>query len=169
MKIYLKQVVTDIRGKPLTREEQKPGLRNRILREISNFKDFANPDLHKETILRWQKELKETTETEMTVGDYFLTLLGQRFEMKDARKESFWVTDIGISCAKNDVLDISGEQLEFLKRIFEHNKIKQTKPMGEEEEIELFFPYELGQILKVLDGQGEPVSEEIKAIKKEKK
>ena len=161
MKINLSQVITSVIGKPLMKEDPDAtiGTRKRILKEILTIKDAIDVTKLRESLFKWQRELRESKEVEMTIKDYFLTLLSQRFELKDTKKESFWVTDLGIACSKGDVLDVSEEQLVFLKRIFENNRVTRTNQIGQNEEKELFFPYELGQILKVLDGQGEPEKE----------
>ena len=88
--------------------------------------------------------------------DYLLTLLASRFQIID-NKESWWTTELGILIAdeKNKEIEISEDKFKFLKRIIEKNKMKiiQSTPMGPtEKEVEIFYPFELGQILKIFNG-----------------
>lgn len=124
MKINLKQQIVNIKGEPI-----------------------KTPELNTENqpiIEKGKRKMKN-----VCIRDSFLTILGSHFEMKD-KKEPFWTTDLGMACAKQNVLEIEGEQLEFLKRIIKNNKTKQPLPMGGEQEIEVFFPFEVSQILKAL-------------------
>ena len=87
--------------------------------------------------------------------DYLLTLLASRFQIID-NKESWWTTELGILIAdeKNKEIEISDDKFKFLKRIIEKNKMKiiQTTPMGPvEKEVEIFYPFELGQLLKIFE------------------
>ncbi len=89
-----------------------------------------------------------------TLRDYLLLRLGSKFEILQ-EKEYFWTYDLGIKIAdpKNKEIELSEDQVEFLKRIIKNNKAKIVKntPMGpQEEESYLFSPYEVGQILKLL-------------------
>ena len=154
MKINLNTKILTIRGKPIEMEEPIRGASNDILNEIAGY-PITNPEDLSKKLTEWQKKLKETTKRDMTIRDSFLTILGQRFDIKD-RKEIFWTTELGIviSNDKNKEAEISGGKLDFLKRIVENNKIKQQSPMGEKE-VELFFPNELGQILIALEGEEE--------------
>lgn len=95
--------------------------------------------------------LKNVENKEMKIRDCFLIMLGARFPIQD-KKEVFWTTQLGILCAdeKNKEIDISDDKMKFLKRIFENNRIKRQLPTGQEEEMELFLPFELGQILQAL-------------------
>ena len=89
-----------------------------------------------------------------TIRDYLLMVLSQKFETKN-RKETFWTMDLGIKIAdeKNKEVEISKDKLDFLARVVENNKYKRATPGGETE-VELFFPFELGQLLMAL-GKGE--------------
>lgn len=117
-----------------------------------------------------EKEKKNTKipqviEKEVTVRDYLLTILGQRFQIID-RREFFWIAELGSLMASetkiveeegkkkevpNDVIEISDDKAKFLTRIIENNKIKQITPTGEEREIELFAPFEVAQLLKLFE------------------
>ena len=154
MKVNLDTKILTIRGKPISMEEPIPGVSNNILREIVNY-PVANPETLAKQFTEWQKKLKETKKRDMTIRDSLLTILGQRFEIKN-RKEIFWTTELGIMISddKNKEAEISGEKMEFLKRIIEENKATQQTPMGEKK-VELFFPYESGQILMALEGEEE--------------
>lgn len=100
--------------------------------------------------------------TKMTIREYLLIILGTRFPIQNS-KEPYWTTEIGIIIAntKNKELivgslenlpnAISTDKAKFLKRIIENNKATQQGPMGKTE-IEIFFPYELGQLLKIFEG-----------------
>jgi len=97
---------------------------------------------------------------DMVLRDYLLTILGTRFPVLNT-KEVFWTTELGILIAdeKNKEIEISDDKMKFLIRILKNNKIKQILPMGGEREIELFFPWELGQILKILGVKEEELEE----------
>ena len=125
MKINLTQKILNIKGEEITKEEENPKTKKR------------------------EKKV-------LTVRDYFLVILGTKFPIKD-NKETFWTTDLGILFAKseNKEVEVPDEKIEFLKRIIGENKITQSLPMGGEKEMTVFFPYELGQLLKILDGRGE--------------
>lgn len=130
MKINLTQKILNIKGEEIIREEENP-------------------------------KSKKKEKKVLTVRDYFLVILGTKFAVKN-NKETFWTTDLGILFAdsKNKEVEIPDEKIEFLKRIIEDNKTIQSLPMGGEKEITIFFPYELGQLLKVLDGKGEKLEKE---------
>ena len=155
-KINLDKKFFSIKGKPLTKDEPTPGVSDRILIKMKKYM-VSTPDLLVEEFNKWQEDLKKTEKKDMTLRDYLLIILGARFTMKD-KKESFWTTQLGIliSDDKNKELKISDSQFAFLKRIMENNKIKQPSPMGGEVEIEVFFPYELGQILEVFEDEETP-------------
>lgn len=120
-----------------------------------------------------QKVGGEPERRAVTVRDYFLTLLGSKFKVKDT-KEHFWTTKIGMKMSdqKNETVKLSEDKVAFLKRIVKSNKTKRTKrtPMGTtEEEVELFFPYEVGQLLAVLDVPKDEKIEERKEAEELKK
>ena len=125
MKINLTQKILNIKGEEIIKEEENP-------------------------------KTKKKEKKVLTVRDYFLVILGTKFPVKD-NKETFWTTDLGILFAKSESkeVEVSDEKIEFLKRIIGENKITQPLPMGGEKEMTIFFPYELGQLLKILDGKGE--------------
>jgi len=135
-KINLNQKILTIRGEPL----KNPELDDR--RQLKRDKK-GNP-IMKDMVLR----------------DYLLTILGTRFPVLNT-KEVFWTTELGILIAdeKNKEIEISDDKMKFLIRILKNNKIKQILPMGGEREIELFFPWELGQILKILGVKEEELEE----------
>ena len=126
MKINLEKPIVNIRGLP-------------IENEVVNLKT------------------KKIEKKIMRVRDYLLTILGTRFEMEDRQKEPFWTTELGILIAdeKNKELEISEPKADFLRRILTANKIKQTLPMGGEREIELFFPFEISQLLQLFMSEKE--------------
>lgn len=90
-----------------------------------------------------------------TVRICLLTLLGTRFQVID-NKEHHWTIKLGIMISeeKTKVLEISDDKFKFLKRILTKNKhkiIRQT-PMGPTElQVDIFFPYEMGQLLEIFD------------------
>jgi len=100
------------------------------------------------------KDKKSTEKKDLTIRDYLLTILGTKFAIQNV-KETFWTTQLGIQFADDKIkeVEISDDKAKFLRRIIEANKTKviQANPMGgqTEEEIELFFPYELGQLLAI--------------------
>ena len=139
MKINLEKPIVNIRGLPIENE-------------------VVNP------------KTKKIEKKIMRVRDYLLTILGTRFEMEDRQKEPFWTTELGILIAdeQKKEIEISEPKANFLKRILENNKVKQVLPMGGEKEIELFFPFELGQLLQLFEetGRGEEDSE-VEKLKRE--
>jgi hypothetical protein len=147
IKINLDQKILNVKGEP-------------IKNTVANPKYEALSEKEK-----GRTKIPPTIEKEATVRDYLLTILGVRFEIKDKNKEQFWTTDLGILFSKdeNKIVEISPEQAEFLKRIITENKAKQQMPMGQSREIEIFFPYELGQLLKLF----KPSEEKPKEKKKE--
>ena len=134
-KINLEQPILTIRGEPV-----------------------KNPELNEkgEPIIEKGKQKMKI----MLVRDYLLTILGTRFPVLNT-KEVFWTTELGILIAneKNKEIEISDDKMKFLVRILKNNKIKQVLPMGGEREIELFFPYEIGQVLKILGVKEEELEE----------
>ena len=94
---------------------------------------------------------KKTGDKDSVLRDSLLLVLGSRFVMLD-NKEAFWTTGLGILIAdeKNKEIEISDNKRKFLKRIMENNKIKMNVAGGGEREVEVFFPYELSQILGAL-------------------
>ena len=106
----------------------------------------------------------------MTVRDYLLTILSTKFPLEET-KEAFWTTELGQLIASgtkivggkvdekgkikggkevpNIEIEISDDKAKFLRRIIENNKVTQQLPMGQTKDIELFFPFELGQLLKL--------------------
>ena len=100
----------------------------------------------KKTDPETRKPLKEA----LTIRDYLLTVLGQKFAIKN-RKETFWTQDLGIKFSddKNKEVEVSQDKIDFLARVVEDNKYKIMSPTGEKE-TELFFPFEVGQLLTAL-------------------
>ena len=129
-KINLEQKIFNIKGKAL----QVP-----VLDEKGKFIPSSNNK---------NRQMRDST-----LRDYLLTILSSRFKTIN-NKENFWTTELGIEIAdeKNKILEVSDPQFNFLKRIVEANKmmnITQT-PMGVvEKEIEIFYPFELGQLLRI--------------------
>lgn len=154
MKINLDKKILTIRGEPVKNEEPRPGTIEKVMNEIKRF-PTDDVNILKGQFLKWQETLKDVVVKDQTIRDYLLLLLGSRIELKDKRREAFWVSDLGglFSSSENKIVEVSDEKMEFLRRIVEHNKIKRPKPMGGEEDVELFFPYELGQLLKALEGE----------------
>ena len=126
MKINLEKPIVNIRGLPIENE-------------------VVNP------------KTKKIEKKIMRVRDYLLTILGTRFEMEDRQKEPFWTTELGILIAdeQKKEIEISEPKANFLKRILENNKVKQVLPMGGEKEIELFFPFEISQLLQLFMSEKE--------------
>jgi len=87
-------------------------------------------------------------EQEVTLRDYLLVVLSAKFEIQNI-KESYWTTELGMLIADTvkEEIEISEDKYEFLKRIIETNKSKNS--MGQEDTI--FNPFELGQLLVLLD------------------
>jgi len=59
---------------------------------------------------------------------------------------------------KNDILELSEDKFQFLKRITEGNKIfveERTQTGIQQVEKDLFFPFELGQLLSALNEEEE--------------
>jgi len=145
-KINLNQKILTIRGEPIKNPE---------------FDEKGQPIIEK-----GKQKMKI-----MRLRDYLLTILGTRFPVLNT-KEVFWTTELGTLIASetkivggkvdddghriggkevpNIEIEISDDKAKFLYRILENNKIKQQLPMGGEREIELFFPYELSQLLRLL-------------------
>jgi len=120
---------------------------------------LKNPELDDRGQLKRDKKGNPIMK-DMRLRDYLLTILGTRFPVLNT-KEVFWTTELGILIAdeKNKEIEISDDKMKFLIRILKNNKIKQILPMGGEREIELFFPWELGQILKILGVKEEELEE----------
>lgn len=138
IKINLEKKILSIRGNPVQNQE---------------LDDKGNPKTDK----KGKRIMKDAV-----VRDYLLTILATRFPIID-KKETFWTTELGTLIASktkivngkevpNDILEISDDKAKFLRRIIENNKTKINLPMGGEKEIEIFFPYELGQLLKLFEG-----------------
>ena len=92
---------------------------------------------------------KKTEDKKMCIRDYLLTILGTRFPVQE-NKEIFWTTGLGIlfSDEENKEVEISDDKAKFLKRIIENNEMIVQGPMGERK-VEIFFPYELSQLLSL--------------------
>ena len=94
-------------------------------------------------------EIPQVIPTEQTIRDYLLNILSLKFKIED-KKEIFWITSLGIQFStEEDEVEISDDKTKFLRRIIENNKFTQVGMGGVEKEIELFFPYEVSQILVV--------------------
>jgi len=135
-KILLTQKILTIRGEPV-----------------------KNPELDEKGQLKRDKKGNPIMK-DMVLRDYLLIILGTRFPVLNT-KEVFWTTELGILIAdeKNKEIEISDEKMKFLVRILKNNKIKQVLPGGGERETELFFPWELGGIFKVLGVKEEELEE----------
>lgn len=96
-------------------------------------------------------EKGKTKQEEVTVRDYLLALLSANFPIQDNR-EYFWTTELGIlfSDKKKKEVEISDDKWKFLVRIVRNNRVKKPMPMGGTKEEEMFFPYEVGQLLHAL-------------------
>jgi len=145
VKINLTKKILTVKGTPVTAE-------------------IANPEY--EALSEKEKKktnIPQTIKKELEVRDYLLTILSTKFPLLH-NKEAFWTTELGILIAneKNKEIEISDDKAKFLKRILENNKIKQVLPMGGEREIELFFPYELGQLLQIFEENVPPPTEKTK-------
>ena len=95
-------------------------------------------------------------EEEVTVRDYLLAMLSANFPIVE-NKEYFWTTELGIlfSDKKKKEVEISDDKWKFLVRIIKNNKVKKPTPMGGTKEEEMFFPYEVGQLLHALGASEE--------------
>jgi len=153
----------DIKGKPLTGEKPYSGLRTAIANELSNY-NATSAEATLEQVKKWKEALKDSQESPMLLRDYLLMMLGSRFTIKD-KKENFWTTDLGIQIAKDDnkILEMEDSRFDFLRRIMEDNTI-----IINEKSKELFFPYELGQIMSAFEEKVEEESETEKPVAKEK-
>lgn len=99
----------------------------------------------------WQEKLKATKRKGLKIKDYLLTVLGSKIETKSPR-ESIWSRTLSIEIAKaKNEIEIGEDEFQFLKRIIESNKTKRIDEQGKIEEVELFFPFELGQLLIALE------------------
>jgi len=131
-----------------------------ILAEMINYVP-TTPEEVFEKFKDWQVRLKATERKPVKVKDYFLTVLGSKIETRSPR-ENIWVRTLSVKIegAKNEI-EISEDEYQFLKKTIEKNKAKRISMDGKTEEVELFFPYELGQLLIALEDR----SEEIKSKK----
>lgn len=125
-----------------------------ILIEMINYV-LTSPEETFEKFKKWQERLKATERKPVKIKDYLLTVLGSKIETQSPR-ENIWVRTLSVAIegAKNEI-EISEDEFQFLKRIVEKNKAKQISREGNIEEIELFFPYELGQLLIALEDKPE--------------
>lgn len=102
-----------------------------------------------------ETKIEKTIETETTFRDYYLMMLGTRFKVID-KKETYWAMKIGMEFSEGtDAVELADDKVKFLRRLVEENKVIRTNQMGKNEEVELYFPYELGQILEPLLADGE--------------
>jgi len=154
-KLNLNKKILNIKGEPLKTEKPVLGTIDRVISEIRQY-SVGDHDVLAERFKSWQEDLKKTEKKEMVLRDYLLIMLGSRFTMED-RKEAFWTTQLGIliSDEENDEIEIPDNQFAFLKRIMENNKIQQASPTGGTKEIEVFFPYELGQVMEAFEDKEE--------------
>jgi hypothetical protein len=177
-KIKIDTTILTIKGEPLMNDFVNERRTEEILHDIKNFVITTDDNL-RIMFDKWQKEIKKTERREMTIRDYLLGLLGARFDFIEV-KECFWTTQLGllISDDENKEIEISENKYQFLKRIVEKNKIKRTSATGQEIEIELYYPFELGQLLIALDedlAKEEPIEkpkshlEELKDLKEKDK
>lgn len=95
-----------------------------------------------------------------TLRENLLKLLGVQYDSKVLKdpKQYTWIYHLSNQFNKEDeVVEISDEKQEFLLTLARHNKaiIYQNTPQGTMKvEVEIFMPYEVGQMLVML---GEPV------------
>ena len=121
-----------------------------VLTEMLNYR-IASPEEILEKFKDWQTRLRTTDRKGVKVRDYLLTVLGSKIETKSPR-ENIWVRTLSVKIegAKNEV-EMSEEEFQFLKRIVEKNKSERMSMDGKREEVEFFFPYELGQLLIIFE------------------
>lgn len=163
--IKLDKTILTIKAEPMMADFVSPERMEKVIKEMKDYPIETATDL-KEKMKDWQERLKKTDHRAVTIRDYLLTLLGSRFAVQSPR-ESFWTSQLGqlIADEKNKEIEISEDKFQFLKRVVETNKIKRDTPMGVQE-IELYFPFELGQLLAVFEE--EEISEPSVAIEKPK-
>jgi len=163
--VNLNQKMFTIRGEPIKQTKPDLNARRRVLIEIASY-PIGTPQKLAEDFAKWQKTLRENVESDSTLRDNLLMILGAKFILKDKNKEVFWTSDLGIEIAdkknKEIVFEEGDEKYEFLKRIISDNVIKRVDVSGQEKTMDLFFPYELGQILKLLTGVNKPIPEKEK-------
>ncbi len=128
----------------------------KVLQEMINYSP-NDPDDTLISFKKWQERLKKTERRVATVRDYLLMILGSRLEIKRPQ-ERFLVTKMGMDIADENLkeLELDEEKFKLLKRIIENNKIyRQNNITGQMEEVELFIPYEAGQLILALEKQNE--------------
>lgn len=149
-KIKLDTPILNIQGKPMMADFGDERKTEAILQEMIVYKAL-NAEATFGVFKKWQEEIKKTDRKQVKIRDYLLNLLGARLDTQSPR-ERFWIAEMGIaiSDSKTKELEIDDEKFDFLKKIVERNKIRKTNVAGQLEEIELFFPYESGQLLMAL-------------------
>ncbi len=154
-KIKVDMPIYTIRNKPMIVDFGSDEKAETILAEMLAY----IPSNSEETLKRfkeWQTKLKATDRREVKIKDYLLTVLGSRIETKSPR-ENIWVRTLSVMIegAKKEI-EIGEDEFQFLKRVIEKNKGPQRMGVsGKVEESELFFPYELGQLLIALEEKPE--------------
>jgi len=91
----------------------------------------------------------------LTIREALLNYLGANIQLQD-NKESTWVWAIANQLndeAKTEV-EISDDKIEFLRRVIGDNKIFAYGPQGTKNEVNLYPPFVVGQLLEYL-GQKE--------------
>ena len=161
-KIKLDTPILTIKGKQMMADFGDEQTTEQILAEMLGHKPLRTEETF-ELFKKWQERLKASERKPVKVRDYLLNLLGSRLDTRSPR-ERFWIAQMGIEIAdgKTKEIELDDEKFRFLKKIVERNKVKRPNPAGIMEEIELFFPYESGQLLMAL---GEEPSEEQDLIK----
>lgn len=111
--------------------------------------DKPNPEYEKlSDEQKKETHVPKTIKKSQTIRDYLLMALSLKFPIED-RKEVFWTYGLGqlFSDEEKNIVEISDGKAAFLRRVFEKNKSKNTTPMGQDVEVEVFYPFELGQII----------------------
>lgn len=157
--IKISTPIYTIRNKPMMADfgdEEKTEL---ILREMVSYLP-TNPEEVLEKVKDWQKRIKATERRGLKIKDYFLTILGTKVKIKSPR-ENVWVRLLSVDIGRaKDEVEIEEEQFQFLSKLVENNKIERINREGKMEEVDLFMPFEAGQLILALEGKEE--------IKKEK-
>lgn len=172
MDIDLNTKIVDIKtGKALVRETPTNGMTEAIRLHISNYK-IKDVETLKADLAMWQEKLGATTKKDLTVRALLLDLFSNRFKTTDVR-ENFWVTEIGVICSNESKkileLDKGSDKYTFVKRIIENNKVIIGQG-PQEKEVDIFFPYVVGQLLMALEGKKVDLKVEVKEeIKEEDK
>ncbi len=149
-KINVNTPIYNIKNEPMMADFGDNERTETILAEMTNYVPTSSQEVL-EKFKEWQTRLKVTNRRGVKIKDYLLTVLGSKVEVQNPR-ENIWVRmlSVEIGQAKKEI-ELDEDEFQFLKRIVEKNKTKRFGIDGKIEEIEVFFPYELGQLLIALE------------------